>query len=83
VSNKQVGVTSKMVGDSLGLVLVNPMNKNARRACEMDLIAIEIDLFRSDQKAFDMLHLGRGEIDLFRNGQKAFDMLHLWRSLRR
>ena len=47
---------SKMVGDSLGLVLVIPVNKDARRAGEMDQIAFEIDLFRSGQKAFDMLH---------------------------
>jgi len=47
---------SKMVGDSLGLVLVIPMNKDARRVGEMDQIAFEIDLFRSGQKAFDMLH---------------------------
>ena len=36
-----------MVGDSLGLVLVIPVNKDARRAGEMDQIAFEIDVFRS------------------------------------
>jgi hypothetical protein len=54
-----------MVGDSLGLVLVNPVNKNAKRASEMDLIAFEIYLFRGDQKAFDMQHLGREERSIF------------------
>lgn len=45
-----------MVGDSLGLVLVLPVNKDARRAGEMDQIAFEIDVLRSGQKPFDMLH---------------------------
>ncbi|CAK7328723.1 unnamed protein product [Dovyalis caffra] len=36
-----------MVGDSLGLVLVIPVNKDARRAGEIDQIAFEIDLFHS------------------------------------
>lgn len=36
-----------MVGDSLGLVLVIPVNKDARRAGEIDQIAFEIDVFRS------------------------------------
>lgn len=45
-----------MVGDSLGLVLVLPVKKDARRAGEMDQIAFEIDVLRSGQKPFDMLH---------------------------
>lgn len=36
-----------MVGDSLGFVLVIPVNKDARRAGEIDQIAFEIDVFRS------------------------------------
>ncbi len=36
-----------MVGDSLGLVLVIPVNKDDRRAGEMDQIAFEIDVFHS------------------------------------
>jgi hypothetical protein len=37
------------------------VNKNARRAGEMDLI----DFFRGDQKAFDMQHIGREERSIF------------------
>lgn len=52
VSNKQVGVTSKMIGDSLGLVLVIPVNKDDRRAGEMD--HLKLILF-TVVKVFDML----------------------------
>ena len=38
---------SNMVGDSLGLVLVIPVNKDDRRAGEIDQIAFEIDVFHS------------------------------------
>lgn len=41
-----------MVGDSLGLVLVIPVNKDARRAGEIDQIAFEIDLFHSGLRGF-------------------------------
>lgn len=46
VSNKQIGVTSEMVGDLLGLILVIPVNKTARRAGEMHQIVFEIDFFQ-------------------------------------
>jgi len=44
-----------MVGNSLSLVLVSLVNRNARRAGEMDLI----DFLCGNQKAYDMQHLWR------------------------